>query len=63
MRIMVNLCRELPKMLQRQQTRRWHDALTLDESWLEFSTDHERIWLTSEQPVPDRERQMTSPLN
>jgi hypothetical protein len=32
--------------------------LSLDESWFYLSTDHERIWLTPEQPVPDRERHM-----
>jgi hypothetical protein len=32
--------------------------LTLDESWFYFSTDNERIWLTAEQLVPDRERHM-----
>jgi hypothetical protein len=32
--------------------------LTLDESWFYFSTARERIWLTPEQLVPDRERNM-----
>jgi hypothetical protein len=46
-------------VLQRQQTRGWHNILTLDESWSYLFPDHERIWRTPEQPVPDRERHMT----
>jgi hypothetical protein len=37
------------KMLQAQQTRSWHDIVTLDESWFDLSTDHERIWLAPEE--------------
>jgi hypothetical protein len=60
--IRVNLSRELLRVLQKQQTRAWHNILTLDESWFYLCTDHERILLTSEQPVPDRERHiMQSP--
>jgi hypothetical protein len=33
--------------------------LTLDESWFYLPRDNERIWLTLEQPVPDRERDVT----
>jgi hypothetical protein len=57
--IRVNLSREILRVLQRQQARGWHNILTLDESWFYLSTDDERIWLTPEQPVPDRERHMT----
>jgi AraC-like DNA-binding protein len=56
--IRVRLSQELLQILQRQQARAWHDIVTLDESWFYFQTDHERIWLTPEQPVPDRERHM-----
>jgi hypothetical protein len=52
----VNLSRELLRVLQRQQTRGWHNIMTLDELWLYLSPDSDRIWLTPEQPVPDRER-------
>jgi hypothetical protein len=33
-------------VVQRQQTHRWHDTLTLDESWFYSSTDNERIMPT-----------------
>jgi histone-lysine N-methyltransferase SETMAR len=45
-------------VLEVQQSRGWHDIVTLDESWFYFSTDHERIWLAPGEKVPDRERHM-----
>jgi hypothetical protein len=56
--IRVNLSRELLRVLEVQQSRDWHDIVTLDESWFYFSTDHERIWLAPGETVPDRERDM-----
>jgi hypothetical protein len=41
--IKINLSRELVRVLQRQQTHGWHEALNLDESWLYFSADQDRI--------------------
>jgi hypothetical protein len=46
-------------VVQRQETREWHDTLTLDELWFYFSIEHGRIWLAPEEPVPDKERYMT----
>ena len=56
--IRANLSRGLLRMLEVQQSRNWHDIVTLDESWFYISTDHERIWLTPGEPVPGRERHM-----
>jgi hypothetical protein len=56
MAIRVNLSRELLAVLEAQQSRGWDDIVTLDESWFEFSMNHERIWFAREEPVPDRER-------
>jgi hypothetical protein len=35
--IRINLSRELLRALERQQTRDWHNILTLDESWFYLS--------------------------
>jgi hypothetical protein len=43
-------------ILLAQQTRDWHDIVTLDESWFDCITDHEPIWLPPDGKVPDRER-------
>ena len=56
--IRVNLSRELLRVLEVQQSRSWHDIVTLDESWFYFSTDHERMWLAPGETVPDRERHL-----
>lgn len=52
----VELSRQLLSMLEIQQVRSWHDIVTLDESWFYLCTDHEMIWLQSDEKVPERER-------
>jgi hypothetical protein len=52
----VELSRQLFSMLEIQQVRCWHNIVTLDESWFSLSTDHEMIWLQSDEKVLDRER-------
>jgi ABC-type uncharacterized transport system YnjBCD substrate-binding protein len=42
-------------MLEIQRLRCWHDILTLDESWSYLSTDHEMIWLQSDEKGPTQE--------
>jgi hypothetical protein len=32
----------------------WHFVITLDESWFDLSTDHEQIWLSADQELPER---------
>jgi histone-lysine N-methyltransferase SETMAR len=44
------------RVLQRQQSRSWHDIVTLDEFWFYLHTDHEFIWLQADEEVPERER-------
>jgi hypothetical protein len=39
----VTHSRDLLRVLQRQQSRSWHDIVTLDESWFYLHTDHEFI--------------------
>jgi transposase len=46
----------LSTILTAQNAKRWHDIVTLDESWFYFSTDYETIWLPSDVPLPERER-------
>jgi hypothetical protein len=43
-------------MRQHQKDRAKHDIVTLDESWFDFTTDHERIWLPEATEAPERER-------
>jgi hypothetical protein len=52
----VELSQRLLSMLTTQQSRYWHDIVTLDESWVSLSTDHELVWLRSDAKVPERER-------
>jgi hypothetical protein len=47
---------ELFEILQHQKDRAWFDIATLDESWYDFMTDHERIWLPERTEAPERER-------
>jgi hypothetical protein len=43
-------------MLEGQEQRAWHDVVTLDESWFDYNTDHESIWLRPGDKVPERTR-------
>jgi hypothetical protein len=43
-------------MLEIQQVRCWHNIVTLDESWFYLSTDHEMIWIQSDEKLPEKER-------
>jgi hypothetical protein len=49
------LSRELLSMLHQEEARDWHNIITLDESWFCLCTDHELIWLTPGEMVPERE--------
>jgi hypothetical protein len=49
-------------MLEVQQANQWHDIVPLDESWFDFSMEHEWICLIPKEPVPERERRLTQPL-
>jgi hypothetical protein len=43
-------------ILREQQTRAWHDIVTLVDSGFRYLPDHKLIWLPSEEKVPDRQR-------
>jgi hypothetical protein len=46
---------ELLRQLRSIEHHDWQFIITLDESWLYLSTDHEQIWLcVEEQPLKDR---------
>jgi hypothetical protein len=47
---------ELFEMLQHQKDRASYDFVILDESWLYFTIDHERIWLSEGSEALERER-------
>jgi hypothetical protein len=47
--------KSLLTLLPAQDTRDWHDVVTLDESWFYYITDHELMWLPREGNVTDRE--------
>jgi hypothetical protein len=46
---------ELFEMVQHQKDRAWHNIVTLHESWFDFATHHERIWLPEGTEAPERE--------
>jgi hypothetical protein len=52
----AELSQQLLSMLEIQRVRFWHNIVTLDESWFYLSTDHEMIWLQSDEKVPEMER-------
>jgi hypothetical protein len=43
-------------MLWHEKDRAWHDIVTLNESWFDFTNVHERIWLAEGTEAPERER-------
>jgi hypothetical protein len=43
-------------MVQHHKDRAWHDVVTLGESWFDFTTDHELIWLAEGIEATGRER-------
>jgi predicted cupin superfamily sugar epimerase len=52
---MVPCSKFLLTILREQQTRAWHDIVTLDELWFYYVTDHELIWLPPHGKAPDWE--------
>jgi hypothetical protein len=51
----VHMAGELLRILAVQGTRQWHGIITLDESWFDWNSDHDLMWLPPEDAVPDRE--------
>jgi hypothetical protein len=52
----VQCSRSILTILRAQETRDWHDIMTLDESWFYYITDYELILFSPDGEVPDRER-------
>jgi hypothetical protein len=48
---------ELLRVFSGQMTRQWHDIVTLDEAWIHLYPEHELLWVSLGETVPDRERQ------
>jgi hypothetical protein len=56
-RIRVDMVGELLRVLASQVTHQWHNIVALDESWVYLYTEHELIWVSPGETVPNRERQ------
>jgi hypothetical protein len=56
-RIGASNSEQLLTILQEQQGSSFWDVVRLDESWFYLHTDHERIWLASDNAGPHRGRQ------
>jgi hypothetical protein len=54
--IRVHMAIELLQVLSVQNTRQWHDIVTLDESWIYLFSEHDLMWTTPGELVVDRER-------
>jgi hypothetical protein len=44
------------QVLSVQNTRQWHDIVTLDESWIYLFSEHNLMWRAPGEIVVDRER-------
>jgi hypothetical protein len=58
-RIQVHMAGQLLQVLVGQVTRQWHNIVTLDEPEVDLGTEHEMMWVSPGETVPDRERQKT----
>jgi predicted cupin superfamily sugar epimerase len=58
-----DLSKQLFGLLEKQQTRTWHDIITVNESWFYFSTCHEMIWLAPEENNIKREQHLIQSPN
>jgi hypothetical protein len=47
---------ELLQVLSVQNTRQWHDIVTLDESWIYLFSEYDLMWTAPGEIVVDRER-------
>jgi hypothetical protein len=54
--IQVQMAIELLQVLSVKSTRQSHDIVTLDESWIYLSSEHDLIWTAPGEIVVDRER-------
>jgi hypothetical protein len=56
-RTRVDMAGELLRVLSGQVTHQCHDIVTLDESWVYVYTEHEMMWVSPGETVPDKEGQ------
>jgi hypothetical protein len=54
--IRVQMAIELLHVLMVQSTRKRHDIVTLDESWIYLFSEHDLMWMAPGEIVVDRER-------
>jgi hypothetical protein len=47
---------ELLQVLSVQSRQEWHDIVTLDESWVYLSSEHDLMWTAPGEIVVDRDR-------
>jgi translation initiation factor RLI1 len=45
---------ELLRVMVGQVTHQWHDIVILDESWVYLYIEHEMMWVSLGEAVPDR---------
>jgi hypothetical protein len=46
--IRIHMAIELFQVLSVQNTRQWHDSVTLDESWIYLFSEHDLMWTAPE---------------
>jgi hypothetical protein len=61
-RIQMDMVGELLPVMAGQVTHQWPNIVTLDESWVYLSPEHEMMWASLRETVPDRERQAIQSL-
>jgi hypothetical protein len=54
--IRVQMAIELLQVFSVQNTRQWHDIVTLDGSWIYLFSEHDLMWMTPGEISVDRER-------
>jgi hypothetical protein len=54
--ILVQMAIELLQVLSVQNTRQWHDIITLDESWIHLFSEHDLMWAAPGEIIVDRQR-------
>jgi hypothetical protein len=54
--IRVQMAIELLQVLSVQNTRPWHDIVTLDESWIYLFSEHDLMWTAPGEIIVNGER-------
>jgi hypothetical protein len=56
-RIRVDMASDLLRVVSGQMTHQWHVIMSLNESWVYLYSEHEMMWVSPRETVPNRERQ------